>query len=117
MTKKHIQEYKHIASVSVLVLQDINTKEIVGKVLTNYSDGGVCTSKAFFWGGKFSEGEFYENGFKIVSSGGSGYNKLHSNLCAMFAPFFETYAEVSDLDSGALNSWFERHGYKLNEVI
>lgn len=117
MKSKYIQDYKHIKSVSVLVPQDMQTNEIAGKILTNYSDGGVCTSKAFFWSGKFSEGDFFENGLKLVSCGGSGYNKLHSNLCAMFQPFFENYADVSGLDSGLINAWFEQHGYRVHEII
>jgi len=114
---KEIHQLKHISSVSVLVFQNIATKEIAGKFVANYSDGGVCTAKAFFWRGKFSEDKHYELGFQTVRCGGSGYNKLHACLAASFKPHFDSYSEIADLDSGCLDKWFNSHGYSVTTIL
>lgn len=103
---------KHVQSVRVVVLQDLNTNDIVGKIIANYSDNGVCTTQAFIYGGKFADADLAP-----TSCGGSGYDKFNSCLCAIFGNLFETYKEVSDLDAGLISKWFEQHGYKATSLI
>jgi mannose/cellobiose epimerase-like protein (N-acyl-D-glucosamine 2-epimerase family) len=110
---KDVREMKHGSSISVIVLQDSATKEIVGKILTQYSDSGVCSSEAWIWDGTLA----LKTNRICARCSGSGYNKLASNLCNMFRPFFETYSEVSDLDSGILESWFAKHGYIATTIF
>lgn len=116
-TKKNILDYKHVQSVRVIVLQDAETQELAGKIIANYSDSGVCTSKVWIYKGKFSEGEFFEYGFGLNSAGGSGYDKLSATICAAFRPFFDSYQDVAELDSGAIESWFRKHGYIATTIL
>jgi hypothetical protein len=113
---KDVRQMKHGSSISVIVLQDIETKELVGKILTQYSDNGVCSSEAWIWDGKLSK-DTLKTDRLCANCSGSGYDKLARNLCRMFLPFFESYGEVSDLDSGMMVTWFKQHGYIANRIF
>lgn len=110
---KNILENKHVQSVSVLVLQNADTKEIAGKIISAYSDSGICKTQAFIRSGKLANPEHS----LIAQCSGGGYNKLHSNLMSMFHPVFNDYQAVKDLDAGLLHKWFNSHGYILTEVV
>ena len=112
MTKKYVTELRHCASVSVWILQDAETKELAGKIISNFSDGGVCTTGIWIYGGKLAT-----DGSLQRSCGGSGYDKLNSNLCALMRSKFDSYKEVADLDAGLIESWFLKHDYLATAVL
>jgi len=112
MSKKNVLNLKHASSVRVLVLQDAITNDIVGKIIANFSDGGICTTQAFIWGGKFGEADL-----SAKSCGGSGYDKFNSCLTAIFLDVFDNYQDVKELDSGLINFWFANHGYNVTTVL
>lgn len=114
---KAIQDLKHTSSVRVIALQSTDNNEIVGKIVANFSDLGVCHTQVFFWGGKFNENKHYELGFPMVKCGGAGYDKLNSNLADIFRPHFESYSEVADLDAGLIEKWFASHGYIATTLL
>lgn len=83
---KNIFDYKHVKSVSVLLLQDITTREIRGKIIANFSDnpnGSVCTAQII----SYDHDPMNEKNAFIVSNpcigkaGGYGYDKLSSAVC------------------------------------
>lgn len=110
---KNPLDLKHVKSVRVIALQDLETNEIAGKIVANFSDNGVCTAQAFIHTGKLSQWQM-----KPVSCGGAGYDKLNSCLADMFYwQCFENWSEVKDLEAGLLNKWFESHGYKATVLV
>lgn len=108
---KPVTQLKHCASVSVWVLQDATTLEIAGKIISNYSDAGVCTTQAWIYSGSLASDTFMRS-----SCGGSGYDKLNSNLCAIMSERFN-YEQARDLDAGLIQKWFASYGYLATNVL
>ena len=94
MTTKNIFDYSHVKSVSAFALINIDTAEIVGRIIANFSDnpaGSVCTAQIFFdhpklvkktesYKTEFLKGQTFEKPL-IGKAGGYGYDKLSSAIC------------------------------------
>lgn len=110
---KPVTQLKQCKSVSVWVLQDAVTQEIAGKIISHYSDAGVCSTEAWIYQGSLAN----DDSPMQARCGGSGYNKFASNLCAIMSSKFETYADVRDLDAGLIHKWFAKHGYVATQLL
>lgn len=108
---KDILSMKHVESVRVMAIQDAKTNDIVGKIISQFNDSGTVATKAYIYSGALA-------GLKLSqkSCGGGGYDKLNSNLMAIFCDHF-SYQECKDLEAGNLNSFFNRHGYSVFTLL
>ena len=108
---KDILNMSHVASVGVIAIQDAKTNDIVGKIISQFNDSGTATTKVYIHSGALADLEL-----KQKSCGGSGYNKLNSNLMSMFCDHFE-YQDCKELEAGSLNAFFNRHGYSVFTLL
>ena len=108
---KPVTQLKHCASVSVWILQDAITLEIAGKIISNFSDAGTCTTQAWIYSGSLASDTEMR-----ASCGGAGYDKFNSNLCAIMSKRFN-YDQARDLDAGLIQKWFVNHGYLATNVL
>lgn len=104
-----VLDLKHVSSVSVAILQDAISKEYVGRIVSNHSDRGVCSTGVWIYSGAL------EGSYK-ASAGGWGYNKLDSNLASIFASRF-SYDGIKELEAGLTETWFAKHGYVYTTII
>jgi hypothetical protein len=132
---KNIFDYSHVKSVSCLVLIDIKSKEICGKIIANWSDnpaGTVCTAQIFL-----HEPEKY--GFKsktrkvdlageiadlpklwIGKAGGYGYDKLSSAIASALWHNCESLPAKADFNGAgisAVQKYFENIGIDCRELL
>lgn len=132
---KNIFDYSHVKSVSVQILQDKKTKELKGKIVSNWSDnpnGSVCTSQVILW---FDSSKIvqkvkcYESAMLkdctfsaplIGKAGGYGYDKLSSAIAEAFRNNCTKYPKI-EFDGagiGAVRNWFEENfEIELKEII
>ena len=108
---KDILNMSHVASVGVIAIQDAKTNEIVGKIISQFNDSGTATTKVYIHSGALANLELTQK-----SCGGSGYNKLNSNLMSIFCDHFE-YQDCKELEAGSLNAFFNRHGYSVFTLL
>lgn len=76
---KNIFDYKHVKSVSMMILQDKTTREIRGKIIANFSDnpnGSVCTAQIISYDYQGQSNPLILLDPCIGKAGGYGYDKL-----------------------------------------
>lgn len=122
---KNIIDYKHVKSVSVLILTD-KKKELAGKIIANYSDnpsGSVCTAQVFLYPSfktikpkikKYDKsllvigGQPYDAPL-IGTAGGYGYDKLSSAIANAFERNCTEHPPIkfNGAGIGAVKEWFK----------
>lgn len=135
MNRKSIFDYKFVKSVSVAILVDKETKDVAGKIISNWSDnpaGTVCTSQVILWepqkygitpkrepySSRLLEGDYDVS--MIGKAGGYGYCKLSSSIATAIND--NTHgdtppAKFGGVGESGIRDYFDAIGLTYSQVL
>ena len=121
---KTIFDYKHVKSVSVLVLQDKTTRKIRGKIIANWSKnkfGPICTAQIISFDEKDQPRAFIVSDRCIAKVDGYGEAFDRFSAAVAVALTNEDFAYINFNGEG-MNSFeaidfFNRYNLELVEVL
>ena len=124
---KSIFDYKHVKSVSVYILQDKTTREIRGKIISNYSDnpnGSVCTTQIISYDYLSTFDSEEDHGLLVLANpcvakaGGYGYDKESSALAsALRKQEYYTTFSGSGIESRECRDFFDKYNLEIVSIL